>query len=286
MEGPDIFLSYSRDDREAAARVAFALEHEGYSVWWDAAIHSGETFDEVIERNLRAARVVLVLWSPSSVGSRWVRAEATQGDRRQKLVPAIIEPCELPIAFELTHNTNLSGWSGDRADPAWKQLMADIAHHLGREPQPFTPPTLRRHGERQVEAAAPAPTTNRDEAIEATQFFTSASSGAYDDQELHVLHMAEGEGAPRQHVIGPLGVKIGRSKPADIVLSDPRVSRSHCQIIIRGEALEVTDLSSTNGTYVDDDRIDGPTTLPVGSELRVGHVRLTHEMRKRDELFS
>ena len=60
---------------------AEALTDEGFTVWWDASLHSGETFDEVIERNLRDAKAVVVLWSPRSVASRWVRAEATQADR-------------------------------------------------------------------------------------------------------------------------------------------------------------------------------------------------------------
>lgn len=287
MDGPDIFLSYSRDDREAAAKVAYALEHEGYSVWWDAALHSGETFDEVIERNLREAKVVLVLWSPNSVSSRWVRAEATRGDRRNIMVPAIIEDCELPIAFELKHNTDLSHWDGSREDKNWKQLLADIAHHLGKEAvsQPAAKVTEAPQAA-PVEAATPVtPQPPVDDNLEQTQFFTSASTDPYEDVELHVLSITEGEEA-RQHVVGPLGVKIGRSAPADIKLADPRVSRSHCQVDFSGEELEVTDLSSTNGTYVDGTRIDGPTVLPLGSELRVGHVKMTHEIRKRDELFN
>ena len=81
---------------------------EGFSVWWDAVLRSGETFDEVIERELRAAKAVVVLWSPRSVASRWVRAEATLADRANKLVPVIIEPCNLPIIFELTHAADLA----------------------------------------------------------------------------------------------------------------------------------------------------------------------------------
>lgn len=281
MEGPDIFLSYSRDDREAAARIAFGLEHEGYSVWWDAALHSGETFDEVIERNLRAAKVVVVLWSPNSVGSRWVRAEATQGDRRQKLVPAIIAECELPIAFELTHNTNLIDWDGERDHRAWQQLINDVAHHLGKQT-----PALAKAPVAAEAAPVSAPADDADHSMEQTQFFTSASTDPYQDQELHVLQMVDDENGPRQHVIGPLGVKIGRSAPADIILADPRVSRRHCTVAINGEMLEVEDLNSTNGTYVDGERVDRTAPLPVGSELRIGRTRLIHEIRNRDELFN
>ncbi len=49
----DIFLSYARQDRGTARLFADGLVAEGFSVWWDASLRSGETFDEVIERNLR-----------------------------------------------------------------------------------------------------------------------------------------------------------------------------------------------------------------------------------------
>ena len=87
-----------------ARLYADALEAQGFSVWWDAALRSGEAFDEAIEAALRAAKAVVVLWSPRSVASRWVRAEATLADRNKTLAPVIIEPCERPIMFELTHD--------------------------------------------------------------------------------------------------------------------------------------------------------------------------------------
>src|SRR6185369_11721582 len=75
---------------------------------------------------LREAKAVVVLWSPRSVASRWVRAEATLADRQNKLVPAIIEPCDRPIAFELTHTADLSEWTGDIADTQWRAFVKDV----------------------------------------------------------------------------------------------------------------------------------------------------------------
>ena len=62
MTTPDVFLSYSHDDRAAAQRFAMALEADGLEVWWDNAIRSGDAFDEKIETALRQAKAVVVLW--------------------------------------------------------------------------------------------------------------------------------------------------------------------------------------------------------------------------------
>ena len=126
MSGRDIFISYSREDRPAARHFAKCFAEEGFSVWWDATLQAGETFDEVIERELKAAKAVVVLWSPRSVQSRWVRAEATLADRSGKLVPAIIEKCDRPIIFELTHAADLADWSGDTSDSRWQAFAEDL----------------------------------------------------------------------------------------------------------------------------------------------------------------
>jgi hypothetical protein len=113
----DVFISYAHDDRATARRFADALEAERLTVWWDDSLRSGEAYDQVIEQALRDARAVIVIWSKKSVDSRWVRAEATLADRHGTLVPAMIEPCERPIMFELTHTADLSAWSGDFSEP-------------------------------------------------------------------------------------------------------------------------------------------------------------------------
>ena len=123
---PDVFLSYNREDQAAARRFAEAFVAEGLEVWWDATLRSGEAYDEVTESALKTAKAVVVLWSPRSVVSRWVRAEATLADRNKTLLPATIEPCERPIMFELTQTADLAHWQGEPADKAWLAFLADV----------------------------------------------------------------------------------------------------------------------------------------------------------------
>ncbi len=130
---PDIFLSYSREDAARAKLFAQALDAEGFEVWWDVHLRSGEAYDEVTEQALKSAKAVIVLWSPTSVASRWVRAEATQADRRHTLLPATIAPCERPVMFELTQTADLGHWRGDTADSAWKRFVGDVRRLAGGE---------------------------------------------------------------------------------------------------------------------------------------------------------
>ena len=112
------------------------MEREGFSVWWDAALRSGEAYDEVTEAALRGAKAVVVLWSPRSVVSRWVRAEATIADRCKTLVPVMIEACERPIMFELTQTAELGHWTGDKDDKAWRAFLADVWDLVGTQAAP------------------------------------------------------------------------------------------------------------------------------------------------------
>ena len=283
VPGTDIFLSYARQDRPTARMFAECLREEGFDVWWDASLRSGQTFDEEIERNLRDSKAVVVLWSPASVASRWVRAEATLADRRNKLAPAIIQPCDRPIIFELTHTADLADWTGELTDIRWQTFVADLRRlveaKLGDSPalEPTAQPSARqplRPGYDDVILAkqvAPSPPLRR----------TAAPPPVVEEPvpqiDMHCLEF-ENSKAPGI-VIDKSGVKIGRTSPADIVLSDRSVSREHCIIGLANDELIVTDLNSTNGTYVDGVRISSATILPVGSTVRLGEVSLKHALR-------
>src|SRR5215813_1705769 len=103
----DIFLSYARADRAAAAHLVEELERHGWSVWWDRDIIAGTNFDQAIEKELEAARCVIVLWSAASVLSDWVRAEAAEAARRQALIPVLIEDVKVPLEFRRLQTLSL-----------------------------------------------------------------------------------------------------------------------------------------------------------------------------------
>lgn len=288
---------------------AEGLADEGFSVWWDASLHSGETFDEVIEQKLRDAGAVVVLWSPRSVASRWVRAEATLADRRKKLAPAIIEPCDRPIIFELTHAADLCEWTGDINDVHWQGFMDDLRRLIDTQSDQENRAAAQPAGRRQSPPARRAELTGRVRATDRQPLRPGSDDVIYArrthreparDQsegrvrahqardgepptELHCLEVEDGELAKELFVVDSSGVKVGRTAPADIVLSHKSVSREHCIVGLANDELLVTDLSSTNGTCIDGVRISRATILPVGSLLRVGQISLRHAVRSPAE---
>ena len=307
MSGVDIFLSYARTDRAAARMFAEAFADEGFSVWWDAALHSGETFDEVIEQKLRESGAVVVLWSPRSVASRWVRAEATQADRRNKLAPAIIEPCDRPIIFELTHAADLCDWTGDITDLRWRTFVDDLSHLIearaAESQAPAASPSrlqqaaakrLDVHSRHSAPERKPLRPGNDEVLFAGGQRERRQTPRADVPQalqpevdyqsEVHCLEFSDDELGERVIVINSTSAKVGRVAPADIVIPDRSISREHCMIGLASDALLVTDLNSTNGTYVDGERISRATIVPVGSVLQIGEVSLTHSVRSRGEV--
>ena len=69
---------------------------------------------------------------------------------------------------------------------------------------------------------------------------------------------------------------VGRAPRADFILDVALVSRLHCRLTAGDDQLEVLDLKSTNGTFVNDKRV-AKARLAKGDRLRIGRVELTVE---------
>jgi pSer/pThr/pTyr-binding forkhead associated (FHA) protein len=103
-------------------------------------------------------------------------------------------------------------------------------------------------------------------------------------ERAHYLVVVEGAKMGDRIRLGPAAIVIGRKEPADWLLEDPRVSRSHCRVWLQLNDVIVSDLGSMNGTYVDGRPVFGQATLPTGSKLEIGSHILEHEWRIRKDV--
>ena len=128
----DVFISYARADKARVAPLVAAIESKGWSVWWDPEISPGREFDDEIDTELQAAKAVLVVWTPTSVVSRWVRGEARDAAERGILVPVRFDQARLPIDVRAIHTTDLDGWREDSAHPAVQECLHALATMIER----------------------------------------------------------------------------------------------------------------------------------------------------------
>ena len=99
----DVFLTYAHDDRQIAEALAEDLIARGYQVWWDVDLAAGDDFREVILAELKTATATIVIWSPASVKSHFVRDEANLALRRTRLIAtrtAGLAADDIPLGFQ------------------------------------------------------------------------------------------------------------------------------------------------------------------------------------------
>lgn len=105
---------------------------------------------------------------------------------------------------------------------------------------------------------------------------------------LHSLRVVEGEASGRRLRVGASALTVGRRSPCELVLNDPEVSGRHCTVRVPlGQmTLEVVDLGSTNGTYVDGRPVVDAARVRVGGRLQLGSHVLVHECLPPAEMLA
>jgi hypothetical protein len=99
---PDVFISYSQQDRDVAKALADFLSECGYDLWWDYELVGGVKFRNKIRAELEAAKAVVVIWTQNSVDSDWVIEEAEDAKHSKKLVATRTKDLDyrnIPLGF-------------------------------------------------------------------------------------------------------------------------------------------------------------------------------------------
>jgi hypothetical protein len=127
----DVFISYATENRPLAADLAQFLQEKGYFVWWDRDLIAGEGYPEKIRAALEDCKVAIVIWTTSSIRSRWVLEESEIAASGGKLVPVRADSLpvdQLPLGFRTVHTIALSNRLG---------LLDAIAAHFNTPPIPL-----------------------------------------------------------------------------------------------------------------------------------------------------
>lgn len=94
-----------------------------------------------------------------------------------------------------------------------------------------------------------------------------------------ILQTSEPDDSPLTFRLRSGAIKtIGRAARADFRVDRALVSRLHCRLTAGDEKLEVQDLASTNGTFVNGKRVER-AQVASGDRLRVGRIELTVEQQ-------
>lgn len=136
-----VFLSYDREDALKAQSVAQLLERAGNSVWWDRNIKGGAQYSKEIETALADADAVVVLWSPASIDSAWVRDEAAAGRDSGRLVPVMIEATTPPMGFRQYQTIDLVGRKA-RSKSAQNELIGAVGDGQADPSHPIAMPAI------------------------------------------------------------------------------------------------------------------------------------------------
>ena len=91
-----------------------------------------------------------------------------------------------------------------------------------------------------------------------------------------VVERAPGHSPGMIYDVGP-GAVLGRGDAAEIRLNDPYASSRHARIVLKGGVVVLEDLGSTNGTYLNEELLQGLAPLHHGDRVRIGDSEFTYE---------
>ena len=94
-----------------------------------------------------------------------------------------------------------------------------------------------------------------------------------------ILTVRSPSNEPLEYILKPGKTTLGRKPDNDIVIDDELASRVHAEIYCEADTIVITDQESTNGTFVNRERITKPHTLAPGDQIRIGQHEANVTMR-------
>jgi len=148
----DIFISYSSKDRPVALRVRDLLQEAGYDVFWDQSTPAGQDWDSWIRERLTGARLVVTLWTKSSVASPNVRHEAIIAREAGKLLPVMVDelaPTDFPMGLFMIQALMI-GRSARQLEAVQDKFLGEVGARIGTGGAAAAPPERKRKPRRKL----------------------------------------------------------------------------------------------------------------------------------------
>jgi hypothetical protein len=248
-----IFISHSSKD--AAFVVGYLkplLEQYGLSVWCSTAdLNWGVDWERQLQQELLNADWFIVVLSPDAADSDWVRAEVhwAMEKRKGSLIPVMLHTCD-PAAIHLRLGT---------------VQFIDFRHDVEASAQNL----LNWLRGRTMLSPIPGPSKTEVAPIDQEQIcrITALFDLTIDNSTSRQVSLT----IDRQ-------CTLGRGVDVDFALASATVSRYHARLLVvmdmEGKHLEIVDLQSSNGTYVNGARIEHSQRLEIGDRITLGTVVL------------
>jgi hypothetical protein len=265
-----IFISYANIDQEFAYRLAMDLREAGFEIWIaPASIYPGEKWVDAINRGLLECGIFLLVLTPEAVNSKWVYDEtsvaiALENKGMVRFLTLSVKPADSPPLWMIRQHIPFD----EDYYGGLKSLLATLRPQVNEAAIPTTlPPNNTRE---------PGPPVH---------------------QNVTRLVVKWPDGHQKIIPIDRTLLRVGRAPHSDVVLDDPVVSNSHLLLetkIHEGKMqIRVTDLGTTNGTFVNDQHLSPnvPYIITSDDTLYLGNpsgkalaivVQIPPEMREAE----
>ncbi len=131
------------------------------------------------------------------------------------------------------------------------------------------------------EAAAAAAAANQDQTM-ATMLMTRLPDAGLQHQLHRLMVLDENRKVLHTHPLNRQSTSVGRSRHSDVCIDDNLVSAKHMVIRVANDACVVNDLDSSNGTFINGQRLSGFQVVKDGDEIMVGKTVLRFATRRHD----
>jgi hypothetical protein len=141
---PKIFISYSHKDKDFVGILAENLQRVGHNVWWDTTdIQSGDEISDEITNAIASSKYVIVVLTPDSVKSKWVKSEYTEAlNQEKKIIPIMLRQCKVPITLNIFNYSDFT--KGENYQDNLNKLLSSFGNTGKLSAVSATEPTVPR----------------------------------------------------------------------------------------------------------------------------------------------